>query len=351
MNEAWSAKGSGNGDWSAKGEGTVKEDGNVNGNWSAKEEGNRREDGTDMIPLKYRPDKKKETEYLNLVTSNRSRAYLKDIDEKCRRYLGLSFDQVILLTPEGLMDAGEAFDARPASDRDMIRKEFNSIRKANNHYIQKVLYKDMPSKARKIAFDNAGVKTCPYCNRSFIQVVKVKAAVEYRSFFQLDHFLNESTYPMFAVSLCNLIPSCPSCNMVKLTKKFQYYPYDEENRSDDIGFGYSIKGGDYLTDEELIEIEIENHSPKITGNVDGLYLEELYRIHRDVVQEIARKVKVFGDGYLDSMCEQFPSLFPDRAEAYRTLYGNYYEAVDFTRRPLAKFTRDIYEDSVGKKGI
>lgn len=351
MNEAWSAKGSGNGDWSAKGEGTVKEDGNVNGNWSAKEEGNRREDGTDMIPLKYRPDKKKETEYLNLVKSNRSRAYLKDIDEKCRRYLGLSFDQVILLTPEGLMDAGKAFDARSALDRDMIRKEFNSIRKANNHYIQKVLYKDMPSKARKIAFDNAGVKTCPYCNRSFIQVVKVKAAVEYRSFFQLDHFLNESTYPMFAVSICNLIPSCPSCNMVKLTKKFQYYPYDEENRSDDIRFGYSIKGGDYLTDEELIEIEIENHSPKITGNVDGLYLEELYRIHRDVVQEIARKVKVFGDGYLDSMCEQFPSLFPDRAEAYRTLYGNYYEAVDFPRRPLAKFTRDIYEDSVGKKGI
>ena len=305
-----------------------------------------------MIPLKYRPDKKREAEYLQLVTSHRSSAYLKDIDTKCRKYLGLSFEQVILLPPDGLMAVGADFDGRTASEQNQIRKEFDSIgkRKVNNRYIQKVLYKDMPSHARKIAFDNAGVRTCPYCNRSFMQTVRVKTTGEYRSFFQLDHFLNESTYPMFAVSLYNLIPSCPSCNLVKLTKRFPYYPYDAENSSDDIRFGYSEKGGYYMTDETQIEIKLEMLSSRITGNVDSLYLEELYTTHRDVVQEIAKKVKFFGDGYLDSMCGQFPTLFPDRAEAYRTLYGNYYEAVDFSKRPLAKFTRDIYEDSVGKRG-
>ena len=61
----------------------------------------------------------------------------------------------------------------------------------------------------------------------------------------------------------------------------------------------------------------------------------------------ARGCDIAEDDYLKSVCSQFPDLFRDVEEAYRILYGNYYEEADFPKRPLSKFTRDIYEDSVG----
>lgn len=310
-----------------------------------------------MIPLHYEQDKDREEAYLKEIKKGRDKAYLKDIDDKCIRYLGLPFDTVVLLPPDGLMNIQKGYDRKSEKERETIRKEFRSIGKTKNQYMEHILYGTMPSAARKIIFDTAKVKTCPYCNRNFIQMVEAKGAEEgeqeekYKSFFELDHFLDKDTYPMFSVSLYNLIPVCPSCNRVKSTQKFEYYPYDSANGSDDLRFHYVIMGEDFLKDESLIKIELEKRSPEMTRSIDGLYLEKLYEGHKDLVQEIAGKVRFFGDDYLKSVCSQFPDLFRDVEEAYRILYGNYYEAADFPKRPLSKFTRDIYEDSVGGGAI
>lgn len=315
-----------------------------------------------MIPLHYEQDKEKEERYLREIKKGRNRAYLKDINDKCMRHLGLSFDAVVLLPPDELMKKQEEYDKKSEKNREKIRKKFRSIIKTENHYIENTLYGNMPSAARKIVFDTAKVKTCPYCNRNFIQLVeadgkneandvKKEKKKQYKSFFELDHFLDKDSYPMFAVSLYNLIPVCPSCNRVKSTQKFDYYPYRFTNRSDDLKFHYIIKGVDFLKDESLVEIDLEYRNPEIVKSVDGLYLKNLYESHKDLVQEIAGKVRFFGEDYLKSVCRQFPELFSNEEEAYRILYGNYYEAVDFPKRPLAKFTRDIYEDSPGSIGL
>lgn len=317
-----------------------------------------------MIPLHYEQDKEKEEIYLREIKKGRNRVYLKEINDKCRRYLIMPFDAVVLLPPDELMKKREEYDKKPEKDREKIRKEFRSIIKAENQYIENTLYGKMPAAARKIVFDTAKVRTCPYCNRNFIQMVEIDVKSEvngidgekkerekqYKSFFELDHFLDKDSYPMFAVSLYNLIPVCPSCNRVKSTQKFDYYPYRFTNRSDDLKFHYIIKGVDFLKDESLIEIVLENRSPEIVKSIDGLYLKKLYESHKDLVQEIVGKVRFFGEDYLKSVCRQFPELFSNEEEAYRILYGNYYEAVDFPKRPLAKFTRDIYEDSPGCVG-
>ncbi|MES9754870.1 hypothetical protein ABWK33_29875, partial [Bacillus wiedmannii] len=56
---------------------------------------------------------------------------------------------------------------------------------------------------------------CPYCNASFILTIDslnhlpnggLKAKAD------LDHFIPKSKYPMFAISLYNLVPSCIYCN-------------------------------------------------------------------------------------------------------------------------------------------
>lgn len=55
------------------------------------------------------------------------------------------------------------------------------------------------------------IKTCPYCNLSNeITVFEDDEGGEIRP--ALDHFFDKATYPLFAISLGNLIPSCHHCN-------------------------------------------------------------------------------------------------------------------------------------------
>ena len=202
-----------------------------------------------MIPLHYQHDKDREWMYLKEIEKGRRKSYLKDIDDKCKEYLGLNFEEIVLLPPDKLMEKKQQYDMNPEEKKAWITKEFRSILKADNRYIENTLYGDMPSSARKIVFDTAKVRTCPYCNRNFIQMVDTEEKAgerEFKSFFELDHFLDKGTYPMFAVSLYNLIPVCPSCNRIKSTQKFDYYPYHFANRSDDLIFHYMIKGVDFL---------------------------------------------------------------------------------------------------------
>ena len=64
-----------------------------------------------------------------------------------------------------------------------------------------------------------GFKTCPYCNLSNeITLFKDDEGMMRPS---LDHFLDKDRYPLFAISLGNLIPSCHHCNStLKGTKDF-----------------------------------------------------------------------------------------------------------------------------------
>ena len=52
-----------------------------------------------------------------------------------------------------------------------------------------------------------GIRSCPYCGCEYIggRGTKILGA-------ELDHFVNKSMYPFFALCLYNLIPSCSACN-------------------------------------------------------------------------------------------------------------------------------------------
>ncbi|CAH1527038.1 conserved hypothetical protein [Vibrio owensii] len=56
-------------------------------------------------------------------------------------------------------------------------------------------------------------RLCPYCNRNHTPVVMSEDKEFSRP--EIDHFLPKSIYPMFAISLYNLIPSCHTCNHIK----------------------------------------------------------------------------------------------------------------------------------------
>jgi hypothetical protein len=58
--------------------------------------------------------------------------------------------------------------------------------------------------------DSLSFKTCPYCNLSYEITEWESGNGKIRP--ALDHFFDRSRYPLFAISLGNLVPSCHHCN-------------------------------------------------------------------------------------------------------------------------------------------
>lgn len=296
-----------------------------------------------MIPIKY--DEKNEAsikKYLEIVKQGRSPRHIKEINSLCELYLGCGFDDVIVASPDELISLKEKLDKNP--NKALIVGKFKKICSSRvNKYISKVMYEKLSQEGRKILFELANSDVCPYCNRNFIELINIDGKGKYTGTFQLDHFFDKDSYPMFAVSAYNLIPVCSSCNRIKLNKEFEFYPYSDLVTVDDMKFDFAIKDWDFMNNCKSIDILINNISSQLKSNVQGLYLENVYQKHVDVVQELIMKVYYYGDGYIESIMVQTNDLFSSKEEIYRLLFGNYMEKKDYSKRPLAKFTGDILE--------
>lgn len=67
--------------------------------------------------------------------------------------------------------------------------------------------------------EKVSVLTCPYCNLAFGHTIRQGQEGKMRP--TLDHFLDKAKYPLFGISLGNLVPSCHPCNSsLKGTKNF-----------------------------------------------------------------------------------------------------------------------------------
>ncbi|MGE6553985.1 hypothetical protein [Exiguobacterium artemiae] len=113
---------------------------------------------------------------------------------------------------------------------------------------------------------------CPYCNANFINIIQSKqflSGSSSRGMADLDHFLPKSIFPIFAISLSNLVPSCIYCNQrfkrtyytnfsrnfspydKNLINKFKFniiYPNEKfESAFDKL---IKIKGADFSKEEE-----------------------------------------------------------------------------------------------------
>lgn len=189
------------------------------------------------------------------------------------------------------------------------------------------------------------ITVCPYCNRNYIYNAGSRRTSE------LDHFYSKSKYPFLALSFYNLIPSCSICNRFKGVRSLCVNPYQAESAFDKVKFQLEITGagpnyqkndfkillyGDQLSREE--RIALERH--KIV-----LKLRELYDGHKDIVLELIQKHITYSDSYIDELFHLHKgTLFNNRNDVLRHVYGNYVDPADDHKRPLAKLVRDITED-------
>ena len=195
------------------------------------------------------------------------------------------------------------------------------------------------------------VKSCPYCNMHY--TLYVEDSYEKNdglAKFQYDHFYDKSTYPMFSMSLYNLIPSCAICNHSKHVKKLSlaFNPYHSEiseqfrfelKNPDDFYKGVKIKD---VIDIEIIASKNTDQS-ELDDYIDTYKIKTLYQRHGDIAQEIFDKVYEYP---YYSKTDNFKFL-GDRSEEYieRLWYGTYIDKKDISKRPMTKFILDLREQA------
>ena len=229
-------------------------------------------------------------------------------------------------------------------------------------------YDKIDSELRKKIIDLKNVSVCPYCNRNYISSTykflqcnncnqellvidgtekecpgckqEINGQTKVVNIAQLDHFFPKDSYPLFAVSFYNLIPSCYSCNHVKLNKDLKHSPYDSSFPFDDVKFTYIPKSTD------KIEIKIDSCNPDFKNGIRILGIEELYQSHIDVVNELIWKKEVYSDSYRDGLSKILnqTDLELSEAELNRFITGHYTDKENYGKRPLSKMVTDISKE-------
>ena len=183
---------------------------------------------------------------------------------------------------------------------------------------------------------------CPSCKQEINGQTKVVNTA------QLDHFFPKDSYPLFAVSFYNLIPSCYSCNHVKLNKDLKHSPYDSSFSFDDVKFTYIPKSTD------KIEIKIDSRNPDFKNGIRILSIEELYQSHIDVVNELIWKKEVYTKSYRDGLSKILNQTHIELSEAElnRFITGHYMDKENYGKRPLSKMVTDISKEIglIGEEG-
>lgn len=226
-------------------------------------------------------------------------------------------------------------------------------------------YDKIDSKLRKKIIDLKNISVCPYCNRNYINSTykilhcnncnqdlfvidevekecpgckqEINGQTKVVNTAQLDHFFPKDSYPLFAVSFYNLIPSCYSCNHVKSNKDLKYSPYDTSFPFNDVKFTYIPKSVDE------IKIKIDSHDIDFKSVIRDLGIEELYQSHIDVVNELIWKKEVYTDSYREGLSKIFnqTNLELSKAEVNRFITGHYTDKENYGKRPLSKMVTDI----------
>lgn len=229
-------------------------------------------------------------------------------------------------------------------------------------------YGKIDSRLRKKIIDLKNVSVCPYCNRNYINSTykilhcdncnqdsfvidevenecpsckqEINCQTEVVNTAQLDHFFPKDSYPLFAVSFYNLIPSCYSCNHVKSNKDLEYSPYDTSFPFDDVKFTYIPKSVDD------IKIKIDSHNIDFKNGIRILGIEELYQSHIDVVNELIWKKEVYTKSYRDGLSRILnqTNFELSKAEVNRFITGHYTDKENYGKRPLSKMVTDISKE-------
>ena len=198
---------------------------------------------------------------------------------------------------------------------------------------------------------NLDINVCPYCNRNYIFNFRKNNSAQATA--QLDHFFDKKTYPFFAVSMYNLVPSCATCNQRKSSKNENiFYPY-AESFNDSMAFDFRIMYTDenfvinkdfFSKDRIKILYDIKNEENKVEAHMKLFNIKELYNEHKDIISELVQRRLIYSDSYISSLHKEFDGVFESKDEIDKLITCNYTKPEDINKRPLSKLSIDISKE-------
>ncbi len=172
------------------------------------------------------------------------------------------------------------------------------------------------------------ITVCPYCNRDYINSRgnKISGA-------QIDHFFPRSEYPIFSVSLYNLVPVCGNCNRVKSNKIGVFKsPFDTKFKwNDEIKFKYDVT-------TQKISI---NYDDNLVQNISKMQINEAYEIHDIYANNLFNKRQKYNDTQIQEMVSVLSSLNFIEADIKKLIFGEEIKENDLRNTSLGKLTMDL----------
>lgn len=181
----------------------------------------------------------------------------------------------------------------------------------------------------------ADVTVCPYCNRDYIN-----SRADHVSGAELDHFFSRSKYPIFAVSLYNLVPVCANCNRIKNAKPYEFAsPFDETiNWEKDVWFEYQPKS------LSKFKIDIKSTNPVVINNMEEMRIKEAYQIHEVDILELQEKYKSYEESQKEEIKEVLYKIPVSDEDVKNIIFGPKLTMKDMRKKPLGKLYSDIYKE-------
>jgi hypothetical protein len=239
--------------------------------------------------------------------------------------------------------------------------ENNPIDKAFSDKIQSLLmYTELRSGDRKLLYSfykELGIKSCIYCNAQHTVLLNDQ---EKTMRLQADHYMPKSKFPLFSITLANLIPVCNNCNHLKNDKDLNYILYydDKTEKHHDMAFFLTEKSialycanRNSEKSEEYLDLifkdyygEDTSHSSKLN---EVLKVDKIYENHKDIAVNLINKKIIYNDSYLKSLGEDFGELFKrkdgtvNRSLFNQMLYGHSLDENDINKKVFSKLTIDI----------
>lgn len=226
-----------------------------------------------------------------------------------------------------------------------------------------------------------GINICPYCATQFIFIYQSDKG---NTRGTLDHFIDKGKYPIFSISINNLIPSCKVCNSDFKGQKEasitnNYTPFEGDNILKYMCFK---KEPIHCQDEEIspstvidikkeIKRELEEEidyvsmflgmnedfnirvdygnapkeiASKIKGNIELFHIEEIYNAyHKSYIQDVIKKAAIYNHTYRTQLLNSFGNFFHSEDELRTSIMP---PVEDDKKNILGKLTRDIiYEET------
>jgi hypothetical protein len=237
-------------------------------------------------------------------------------------------DALILSKPAILIEINEEYENLNI-DKSIVKKLF--ISSGYENWFQ-------PNFGNKI-LNIINQDTCTYCNRNYtLQTIYNKSRAE------LDHWFAKETFPLLALSFYNLIPSCHTCNHLKLNNVIDNnfaHPYTikEENQK----FKFSFK---YINMNEQFEVKLNvEENSKMDNSLKDFKIKEIYNAHSEKeLKDLLELRYKYSDNYIDILINKTFTNLMSKEEIYRTVFGVEIKEEDYHKRPFSKFKHDIIEE-------